>query len=154
MPPTPELTHIYTATVELAPPLDLGATPHGHRLIVPITGGALDGPRISAKVLPGGADWIAIRSDGVAELDVRATVETHDGALIYVTIRGYLTNLMEVVERLTRGETVPDSDYSFVMSPAYETSDPRYDWLQRTIAVAKGVMLPNAVRYDVFGVMD
>jgi len=37
------------------------------------TGGNFDGPKLRGVVLPGGGDWLRIRGDGAAELDVRAT---------------------------------------------------------------------------------
>ncbi|MGA7671279.1 MAG: DUF3237 domain-containing protein [Nitrolancea sp.] len=148
----PQLEHVYSATVELGAPVEMGATPHGYRVIVPILGGALEGPRISAKVLPGGADWITVRADGVSELDVRATARTHDGALIYVTIRGYMTNQAEVLSKLARGEAVPADSYYLGLAPIYETSDSRYAWLQESVAVGRGELLAGAVNYDVFAV--
>jgi len=45
---------------------------------------------MQGRVRPVGADWLTIRSDGVACRDVRATIETHDGALIYITYTGVL----------------------------------------------------------------
>ena len=57
--------------VALEPVRDLGETPLGRRRIIGITGGTFSGPRLSGKVLPGGADWQLVRADGVACLDAR-----------------------------------------------------------------------------------
>jgi hypothetical protein len=46
------------------------------------------GPRLNAKVCPLGGDWMTIRRDGVGVMDVRATLETSDGALISVNHLG------------------------------------------------------------------
>ena len=35
-----------------------------------------------------GGDWLTLRSDGVGILDVRATLEADDGALIYTSYSG------------------------------------------------------------------
>jgi hypothetical protein len=148
----PVLEHLYTATVDLGAPTDIGNTASGYRVIVPITGGQLEGPAIKGKVCPGGADWIVVRPDGVSDLDVRATVETDDGALIYVTIRGYLTNQAEILARFAQGDNVPVEDYYFGLAPNYETSDDRYSWLQHTVAVGRGEMLPGRVRYAAYAV--
>ncbi len=67
---------------------ELGDTPLGRRRIIGITGGQFFGERLSGRVLPGGADWQVIRGDGVADLDARYTLETSDGALIYVRNKG------------------------------------------------------------------
>ena len=43
---------------------------------------------IGRTLRPVEADWLTIRCDGVVALDVRATIEIHDGALIYLTYTG------------------------------------------------------------------
>jgi len=53
-----------TATLE-NPPEIIGPTPEGLRLNVYISGGEVTGPRLQGKVLPVGADWLTVRSDGV-----------------------------------------------------------------------------------------
>ena len=79
---------LMTLQVVVPPAQKLGAVPHGTRAIAPITGGTFEGPRLRGKVLPGGGDWTLLRSDGVLELDLRITLETEDGALIYMTSFG------------------------------------------------------------------
>ena len=78
----PQLEFLYHLDAELGPPVPIGDTAHGHRLIVPVLGGRFEGPRISGTIHPGGTDALLIRPDGITELDVRATLETNDGALI------------------------------------------------------------------------
>lgn len=148
----PRLEHVYSAKVELGPPTQLGDTPKGYRLIVPINGGTLEGPGIKGRICPGGSDWIVIRPDGVSDLDIRVTVQTEDDALIYVTMRGYITRMMEVTQQIMQGERVPVEDYYFVMAPAYETSDERYGWLQQAIVVAQGEIVPGGVHYEAYAV--
>ena len=55
----------------------------GTRIILPVTGGKIEGPKIRGTLLPFGADWLLTRPDGVQELDVRVTTQTDDGELIY-----------------------------------------------------------------------
>jgi hypothetical protein len=152
MPTEPRLEWLYTLSAELGPPVAIGATPHGTRLIVPVTGGTVDGPRLKGKVLPGGGDWVLVRPDGVGELDVRSTIETHDGALLYVTYRGYLTRVMELIPRWSQGEAIPSDEHYFATTPYFETGASSYDWLQQTITVGIGALVPGGVRYDVFAV--
>ena len=83
-----ELSPLMHVKVTLEPVRDLGDTPLGRRRIIGITGGSFAGARLSGRVLPGGADWQLIRADGVAFLDARYTLETADGALIYVNNKG------------------------------------------------------------------
>ena len=67
----------------LGPAQEVGKGPHGVRRILPLTGGKIEGPKIKGEVLAFGADWVLIRPDGVIELDVRATIKTDDGGLVY-----------------------------------------------------------------------
>src|SRR5207237_6896719 len=79
---------LMTVRIAAAPLQRLGAVPHGRRSIVPVTGGEFEGPRLRGKVLPGGGDWLLMRSDGVLELDLRITLETDEHALVYMTFLG------------------------------------------------------------------
>ena len=88
------LEFLYEISAYLESPIAIGENPHGNRQIVPVTGGSFEGPRLKGKVLPGGGDWLLVRPDGVGELDVRATLQTDDGAFIYVTYRGYITKIL------------------------------------------------------------
>src|SRR5882724_10646472 len=95
---------LFTVTFTVAPPLHLGTTPLGDRRDVLVTGGDFTGPRLRGRVLPGGSDWIIARPDGALLLDVRATLETDDGALINMTYGGLRHGPPAVIERLNRGE--------------------------------------------------
>lgn len=138
--------------VTLEPARDLGETPLGRRRIIGITGGRFEGPRLAGRILPGGADWQVIRSDGAAYLDARYTLETTDGALIYVNNKGYRHGPREVIERLARGEEVDPALYYMRATPWFETSSARYAWLNRTICVASGARRAAAVELDFFEV--
>jgi hypothetical protein len=146
------LQGLFQAEIELARPQELGAGPLGRRRIIGITGGRFSGERLSGRVLPGGADWQVIRADGVAELDARYTLETHDGALIYVRNRGYRHGSEEVLRRLAAGENVDPSQYYMRTTPLFETGDGRYAWLNRVVCVATGARRPAAVELEVFEV--
>ena len=124
--------------VVVAPPQRVGAVPHGARTIAPIAGGTFEGPRLRGNVVPGGGDWTLLRSDGVLELDLRITLETDDGALIYMTSFGVRHGPADVLAALARGESVDPSTYYFRTAPRFETSAPRYAFLNQLLAVAAG----------------
>ncbi len=132
----------------LEPPRELGATPLGRRRIIGITGGSFSGPRFSGRVLPGGADWQLVRADGVAYLDARYTLETADGALVYVRNRGYRHGPPEAMARLARGEEVDPALIYTRTTPWFETSDERYDWLNRTVFVGSAVRRAASVELE------
>jgi hypothetical protein len=138
--------------VTLAAALELGDTPLGRRRIIGITGGKFSGERLRGRVLAGGADWQVIRPDGVADLDARYTLETGDGALIYVRNRGYRHGPPEVLQRLAAGEVVDPAMYYMRTTPTFETGDARYAWLNRIICVATGARRAAAVELEVFEV--
>jgi hypothetical protein len=147
-----KLQGLFKAEIELAPPQELGAGPLGRRRIIGITGGRFYGGRLSGRVLAGGGDWQVVRDDGVADLDARYTLETTDGALIYVRNRGYRHGPDEVLRRLAAGENIDPSQYYMRTTPLFETGDQRYAWLNRIICVASGARRPAAVELEVFEV--
>jgi hypothetical protein len=142
---TPALQLLYTSRIDITAPLDVGAAPYGQRRIINITGGAFSGPRLSGRILPGGADWQIARGDGVFEVDARYTLETDDGALIFITNWGLRHGPPAVIERLSAGERVDPSEYYFRTTPTFETGAPRYAWLNGVIAVAVGERRADAV---------
>ena len=144
------LRPLLKAEITLQPPLELGDTPLGRRRIINITGGSFSGARLSGRVLAGGADWQVIRADGVAYLDARYTLETGDGALIYVRNCGYRHGPAEVLKRISSGEDVDPSLYYMRTAPSFETGDARYAWLNRIVCVATGARRPAAVELEVF----
>jgi Protein of unknown function (DUF3237) len=146
------LQPLLKAEISLAAAQELGDTPLGRRRIIGITGGQFFGERLSGRVLPGGADWQVIRGDGVADLDARYTLETSDGALIYVRNKGYRHGPAEVLKKLSSGENADPSLYYMRTTPWFETGDARYAWLNRIVCVATGARRPAAVELDVFEV--
>jgi hypothetical protein len=146
------LQALFKADIELAPAQELGAGPLGRRRIIAITGGRFFGERLSGRVLPGGADWQVIRADGVAELDARYTLETADGALVYVRNRGFRHGPAEVLKRLAAGENIDPARYYMRTTPLFETGDERYAWLNRIVCVASGARRPAAVELEVYEV--
>jgi len=74
----------FTAWVTISAMKTIGDIPVGQGRVIPITGGAFEGPRLKGKVMPGGADWQTVRADGVTELQAHYGLETDDGAIIQV----------------------------------------------------------------------
>ena len=150
----PTLEYLMTYRADLKPPVGVGEGPAGTRNIYDVTGGSLEGPRLKGKLLPSGGDWSLIGADGVARLDVRGTFETDDGARIYVQYYGVAIINEKVVEALTAGGETQYGDTYFMTQPRFETGDERYAWLNSIVTVAEGRMLPNAVEYRVYQVVN
>jgi len=149
-----QLDHLFDAQIEVAAkPYEVGATAKGQRRVIGIEGGTFEGPQIKGRILPGGADYQIIRSDGIAELDARYTIETDDGALIYVTNFGYRHGPPEVIARVAAGEEVDPTLYYFRSSPLFETAAEKYLWLNGLICVATGSRKAAAVELSVYQVL-
>jgi hypothetical protein len=130
----------------------LGATPRGTRGIGYIKGGTFAGPQLRGAVLPGGGDWLLIRADGVREPDVRLTLRTDDGDLLYMSYRGIFHIAPEVLQRARRGEVVDPSEYYLRTTPVFETGSEKYGWLNRIVAVGIGKPTPPGISYTVYAI--
>jgi hypothetical protein len=148
----PSLHLLYTSVIEVESPLAVGKTACGERRIINIRGGSFEGPRLSGKVLPGGADWQVIRNDGVTELEAKYTLQAQDGALIYVTNWGLRHGPAEIMKRIAEGHEVDPAGYYFRTTPRFETGSSRYRWLNRTVAVASGERRASKVVITVYEV--
>ncbi|WP_119421968.1 DUF3237 domain-containing protein [Desertibaculum subflavum] len=142
---------LFELEARVGPPQSLGATPMGERRLVPILGGHFRG-RLTGKVLPGGADWQILRSDGFADIDARYQLETDDGHRIEVRSRGLRHGPPDVIARLAAGEPVPRDAYYFRTAMRFETAAPALDWLKLTLAVAQGERRLDAVHLAVHAV--
>ena len=149
--PEPRLTRVYRLEATLGQPLDLGDVAQGHRRIVPQTGGTFTGPELNGKLLPGAsADWQIVLSDGTALGDIRYTLQTDTGELLYVQSRGVRHGSPEVLARLGRGEDVDASEYTFRTSTQIETAAPRLDWLNRGVFISVGGRQATGVIYETY----
>ncbi len=106
---------------------DIGSTPQGTLTIFPVTGGSFEGERLSGHVLAGGGDWVTAHKDGAFTLDLRVTLETDDGELIHMTFTGVRD----------------DANHYFRTVPRFETTVPKYAFLNRLVAVGIGEIRPE-----------
>lgn len=128
--------------------------PEGSALrIANVPGGSFNGERMRGIVLPYGTDWQKLRGDGAVLLDARVVLKTHDDALIAVTYTGMRHGPPDVMARLTRGVEVDPASYYFRIAPVFTTSDTRYEWLNRIVAVGTGQRLPSGPRYEVHEIL-
>ena len=149
---TPELAHVCDIAVDVGPIRDLGAVPHGRRRIIQITGGTVRGPRLVADILPGGADWQYVRSDGVLELVARYSILTRDGVEIAITNRGLRRASPEIMAAMSRGDSVDPALVYFRTVPVFEAPAGPYAWLNESVFVATAARLPDKVQIAVFEV--
>ncbi len=138
--------------IDAGAPVTIGSGPWGDRRLIPIVGGEFVGSRLRGKVLAGGGDWLVQRPDGCIQLDARYTLETDDGALIYLYDRGLRHGPPEVMARLARGEAVNPQEYYFRNNAAFETAAEAYAWLNRTVVIGSGMRGPDGVVIDFYEV--
>jgi Protein of unknown function (DUF3237) len=106
---------------------EIGSMPDGALTIFPVVGGSFDGDRLRGRVLAGGGDWVKRLADGTLRLDLRVTLETDDGALIYMTFTGVRD----------------DANNYFRTLPRFETAAGKYAFLNRLLAVGIGEIRPE-----------
>jgi hypothetical protein len=111
--------------------------PHGTRVVVGVTGGSFEGPRLKGTIKGPGGDWATLRPDGSGRLDVRLLLETDDGALILMQYKGVFAQ-----------------GASYIRSaPMFETGDDRYAWLNDVLSIGLGSVGDGEVTYDVYQVL-
>jgi Protein of unknown function (DUF3237) len=149
--PDPRLTRVYRLEVTVGQVLDFGNVAQGRRRIVPLVEGTFTGPQISGKLLPeGSADWQIIMADGTALGDIRYTLQTDAGDLLYVQSRGVRHGSGEVLARLGRDEAVDASEYTFRTSTQIETAAADLDWLNKGVFISVAGRQPGGVIYETY----
>lgn len=138
-----------TLTVDFRGMTTVGQTPAGLRRIAPVTGGTFAGERLSGTVI-GGADWVINRPDGVMVIDVRLTLKTDDGAMIYLTYQGRFLAAVEVMARFAKGAVLDPSEYSLAVVARFESGDERYRWLNDAVVVGTGEQTATGPVYSLF----
>jgi hypothetical protein len=117
--------------------IPIGIGPAGDRMIGELSDFQMSGSRLNAHMKGNAAaDWALVSPDSTLSVDVRLAVETDDGALIYVAYQGRAD--------LSAGW----DDATIYVAPRFETSDPRYKWLNSLQAVGKGWFAEPGVHYE------
>jgi hypothetical protein len=149
--PEPRLTKIFRLEATLGEVLDIGMVAQGRRRIVPQTGGTFSGLELNGTLLPGAsADWQIVLPDGTALGDIRYTLQTDHGELLYVRSQSVRHGSPEVLARLTRGEEVDAREYVFRASTQIETAASGLDWLNKGVFISVGGRQPGGVIYEVY----
>jgi hypothetical protein len=146
----PTLQPFLDIRVQVGAPIEIGQVGRARRRIVPILGGTCEGrdpfhDLLTGRVLPGGADWQLIHSDGLTEADARYTIETDRGALVYVQNRGLRHAPPDIMKKLLAGEAVDPSLVYFCSTPTFETAAPELQALARAIFIGAGERYPSEV---------
>jgi hypothetical protein len=134
-----ESEFLYKITLSLDKPIDTGKSPFGTRIAYPIKGGTFEGPKMKGKVKAVGEDWLLKVDEATNKLDVRLVLETEDGQLIACSYPGIVHNNT-------------DGTAYWRITPTFQTSSKKHDWLNYVLAVGKGSFQDGSVNYDVFAI--
>jgi hypothetical protein len=149
-----KLEHVFSYNATLSAAEIIGPVPDDIRVNFYVTGGKVwlpDGTVIG-DVLPVGGDWLTIRRDNSGVLDVRATVKTTDGALLYVVYNGLLDLGQNGYDNLRKGKLPAKAVIR--AAPRITTSHPNYAWANTTqfLNVGEVEFGKSVVQYDVYAV--
>lgn len=148
--PAPTLTYVFSARVEVAPPVEQGEIDGGRKRFIAITGGTISGPKMAGTVLAGGGDWQTIFPGGVTHLLANYFLRADDGTVIAVRNEGVRVASAEVTEKIARGEQVSPDSYYFRATPVFDPPPGKFAWLRSKTFVARGIRMPDHVLIDVY----
>ena len=126
LPPPAPTSFVFEENATLAPAVVVGQTPLGRRQAIPITGGTFSGPGVSGRILPGGADYQTVRSDGGVVIDADYFLETDDHVVIHVRNVGII-----IPPKTPGGAAYPYA------APKFDAPVGKYGWLNDSLFVSR-----------------
>jgi hypothetical protein len=148
-----KLEHLFSYGVALqSAPEVIGEVSEGIRINFYVADGKVEGANVKGRFRSGGGDWFTLRRDGVGILDVRGTIETEDGALIYISYTGVADSGENGYERFLRGD-LPRTVAMRVV-PRLQTAHPAYLWMNRLqcLGIGQSDTSDLTVKYDVYAI--
>ena len=147
------LEHTMSYNATLAEPEVIRLGPEGIRVNFHVTGGIINGPKVFGKLRSARSDWLQLSHDGVSNLDVRATAEPNDGALLHITDGGTIDVGENGCEAFLKG-VLPSDGTTIRTAPQGCTSQPDSLWPNRLqwIGVGQAFLSRLEVAYDVHAV--
>lgn len=132
---------------------EVGLGPFGQRSVLNSAGGQFNGDRLKGTIEGAGADWLLVAQDGFGRLDSRVTLKTDDGAVIYAQYFGLIELTPGILDILGGGATPTNfGEQYFFTNPRLETGDERYSWVNQTLFIGEGRVIPGRVEYRVYRV--
>ena len=150
LPAAPALVPMTQVRCEVGALVSLGPAKYGERRYVPLLGGTVAGPELNGDIVEGGVDWQVNRADGVLDIAAHYVIRTADGGLIEVQSDGMRHGSPEVMARLGRGDAVARDEYFFRTLMRFQTGAPRWQHLNKVMALAAGQRQAKLVVLDVY----
>jgi len=131
---------LFDLQIDLSAPQVVGPVLKGMRLITPFRDGRVTGEKFNGKVLACSGDWGLVIDSTTFRVDSRVTIQTDDGAIIYMAYSGYSHADARVAAMIGAGKVseLSPSAYYFRTYVSFETSSPRYAWLNYTVGIGVG----------------
>lgn len=124
---TPQLEFAMQLKVTTGEAYSCGETQHGQRIVIPITGGTFEGPKLKGTILNGGADYQLVnKALGRTELEAIYCIRTDDGICIHVRNRGIIAE--GYFKCAPQFEAPADSQYAWLNNALFVCSP---DWTQQ-----------------------
>lgn len=149
----PHLEYIASVAIHFeGKPQIIGETPDGLRVNYYAAGGIAVGPRLNAEVLAKGSDAMIVRSDGIGEVRVRASLQTKDGGMIAAEYQGVCDFGPDGYGQMLAGK-LPDT-LPVCTTPRFFTGHPTHLWMNRAQFVGLGRVhvKKSTFEYDLFAV--
>lgn len=134
---TPQLEFAMQLKVTTGDAYSCGETQHGQRIVIPITGGTFEGPKLKGTILNGGADYQLVnKALGRTELEAIYCIRTDDGICIHVRNRGIIAE--GYFKCAPQFEAPADSKYAWLNNALFVCSP---DWSQQFQGIVLNVWL-------------
>ncbi|KAM5354095.1 hypothetical protein ACJ41O_000745 [Fusarium nematophilum] len=122
------------------------------RLVLPIRGGSVNGPRIKGVIVErSGADWAEVINPDKAftRLHAMYTLRTDDGVNILVKAQGVYRNGPGVGDQEVEKETVSQDEVEYFTHIRFEApGDGPYGWMNGIVALGVMTMWKERYFYD------
>jgi hypothetical protein len=129
--------HLFDAHFTVEGAMVVGDGGWGTRIVGPVTGGTLEGPKIKGTAKNFGADWAVFRHDKVLAVDVRLLLETDDGVIIHMYYDGIVDVTEDQLTSILAGQPAAAAPRVHT-TPRFETGHEKYLWLNKVVGAAIG----------------
>jgi Protein of unknown function (DUF3237) len=144
--------YLFELRVEFDPPMLMYPVPFGTRVDAVAARGRAEGPRLNGDVLRGSGDWLTVAPDGVAHMNVCATIRADSGEHVHYTSAGRTVLGPGGRDRFLAGETILGNEMYGRTTQVFETSSETYGWLNGIVAAGLVDELSlTHIRYRIFG---
>ena len=130
---------LFDLVFERGPATAVGS-PGGNRVVVPVSTGTFEGPKLKGTVIAPSGDAIILRQDGTGVLDLHLLLQTDDGQKILMTCRGI-------------GYPNPDGTLFARLQPLFETGAEKYAWLNKVVAIGVFHQVPGKISYRIYQIL-